>query len=234
MAIINAFYDILNRLGYHHPIHPTEVHMPIGLVVGAFVFAVFALVFRRRKFVLTPRHCIILAFIWIFPTMILGIMDWQHFYGGAWILPIKVKLSTAPILATLLGLSVFLGRMYGATSLKVLPVYFLCLCAVTILGYFGGQLTYAGRTIRGPEKYKAGEQIFAADCTTCHPSGGNTIDPGKPILHSPLLESLDIFKMWLRNPAQPMPPFPSSKISDAQAKELYAYIMNVLEQPKKE
>ncbi len=140
--MINAFYEFLNRLGYHHPIHPTEVHMPIGLVVGAFVFAVVGFAFRRQKLVLTPRQCIILAFIWIFPTMALGIMDWQHFYEGAWILPIKVKLITAPILAALLGLSIYLGRKYGSTSIRVLPVYFLCLCAVTVLGYFGGQLTY--------------------------------------------------------------------------------------------
>lgn len=226
--MINAFYDILNRLGYHHPIHPTEVHMPIGLVVGAFVFAVFAIIFRRRNLTLTPWHCIILAFIWIFPTMILGLMDWQHFYAGAWILPIKVKITTAPVLAILLGLSVFLGKTYGPTSLKVLPVYFLCLCAVTVLGYFGGQLTYAGRTTIGPKEYEAGQQVYADHCTTCHPSGGNTIDPGKPVLHSPLLQNPDIFKMWLRNPAQPMPAFAAAKISDTQARELYEYIQNVL------
>jgi uncharacterized membrane protein len=228
MYIIKGFYHILNWMGYYHPFHPTEVHMPIGLVVGAFLFAVVALIFRRQKLVFTPRHCIILAFIWIFPTMILGVMDWQYFYHGAWILPFKVKLTTAPILAALLGLSIYLGRIYGSTSLKVLPFYFLCVCAVVILGYFGGQLTYGGRTIRGPEKYKAGEQIFAAHCTTCHPSGGNTVEPSKPVLHSPLLENQQIFDMWLRNPAQPMPSFSPSEISDAQAKELYAYIQNVL------
>jgi len=228
MTIIDAFYDFLNRLGYHHPIHPTEVHMPIGLVVGGLVFAVVGLVFRRRNLVLTPRHCILLAFIWVFPTMILGIMDWQHFYQGAWILPFKVKLIVAPVLAALLGLSVFLGRRYGSTSLKVMPVYFLCLCAVTVLGYFGGQLTYGGRTIRGSQQYTSGQQIFASYCTTCHPSGGNNIDPGKPVLHSALLQNVDIFKMWLRQPARPMPAFSSSTISDEQIKELYAYIQNVL------
>ena len=91
-------YNVLNKLGYHHPFHPTQVTMPIGLVMGAFIFAVVALVFRRERLMVTPLHCIILACIWVFPTMILGIMDWQHFYGGAWILPIKVKLITASFL----------------------------------------------------------------------------------------------------------------------------------------
>jgi uncharacterized membrane protein len=221
-------YDVLNRLGYHHPFHPTQVYMPIGLVIGAFIFAVVAVVFRREGLMVTPRHCITLAFIWVFPTMILGIMDWQHFYEGAWILPFKAKLIAAPILALLLGLAVYLGRKYGSTSMKVVPIYFLCFCAVTVLGYFGGQLTYAGRTISGPKEYRAGQEIFSAHCTTCHPGGGNTIDPGKPILRSGLLQNRDIFNMWLRHPAEPMPSFPSSKISDAQAKELYAYIQNVL------
>ena len=111
--MIHFFYAILNSLGYHHPFHPTQVHIPIGLVVGALIFALVALVFRRERLVITPRHCIILAFIWVFPSMILGIMDWQQFYAGAWILPFKAKLITAPILAVLLGLAIFLGRKYG-------------------------------------------------------------------------------------------------------------------------
>ena len=226
--MINEFYRILNQLGYHHPFHPTEVHMPIGLVVGALILALVAIIFRREKLALTPLHCIFLAFLWIFPTILLGVMDWLHFYDGAWILPIQAKLITAPILAVLLGLSVFLGIRYGATSMKVLPLYFLSFCAVVVLGYFGGQLTYAGRTISGPEKYMAGQELFAANCTTCHPGGGNTIAPDKPLLHSALLENQEYFNMWIRNPAAPMPPFPPAKISDAQAKELYGYISHVI------
>ena len=45
--MLDAIYHFLNELGYHHPIHPTEVHMPIGLVVGALVFALVAGLFRR-------------------------------------------------------------------------------------------------------------------------------------------------------------------------------------------
>jgi uncharacterized membrane protein len=226
--MINDFYDILNTLGYHHPFHPTEVHMPIGLVVGALILALVALIFRRDRLLLTPRYLIILAFLWVFPTMLLGIMDWQHFYGGAFILPFKVKLITAPILTVLLGLAVFLGRRYGSTSMKVLPVYFLCFCAVVVLGYFGGQLTYSGRTISGPKEYMAGQKLFSAYCTTCHPGGGNTLAPNKPILHSPLLKNQEFFNMWIRHPASPMPAFPPHKISDAQLKDMYDYISHVI------
>ena len=205
--MINAFYDFLARLGYTHPFHPTEVHMPIGLVVGAFIFALVAVIFRVQRLHFTPRHCIILAFIWVFPTILLGVMDWQHFYEGAWIFPIKMKLIIAPILTALLGLSIFLGYRYGPVSLRVIPVYFLCLCAVTMLGYFGGQLTYGGMTIVGPPSYKAGEKVYAAHCTTCHPSGGNTINPGKPVLHSPLLQNLTFLPCGLIILERLCPPF---------------------------
>jgi len=80
----NSFYDFLQSLGYPHPIHPTEVHMPIGLVVGgAFLFSWLAFYFHRPNLARAARYCAIVAFIWTFPTMFLGFMDWQHFYGGA-------------------------------------------------------------------------------------------------------------------------------------------------------
>jgi uncharacterized membrane protein len=226
--MINAFYDMLNRLGYHHPAHPPTVHMPIGLVIGAFIFLVIALIFRRRGLVPTHRHCAILAFVLAFPVIALGIMDWQHYYHGALIQPIRVKLVMAPILVALLGISIALGRGQGRSSLRALPFYFLSVCAVVVLGYYGGQLTYAGRTIAGPPRYLAGQRVYAASCAACHPDGGNILDPRKPVLHSGLLENEDIFKTWVRDPAPPMPPSPPSQIPDPQVKELYDYIQNVL------
>ncbi|MGW8188189.1 MAG: DUF2231 domain-containing protein, partial [Desulfobacterales bacterium] len=83
--MFDPIYEILAKLGYSHPIHPTEVHMPIGLVVASLVFIYIAVIFRRHNLERTVRHCIVLAFIWIFPTMLFGYMDWQHFYAGAWL-----------------------------------------------------------------------------------------------------------------------------------------------------
>ena len=231
--MLNSIYQLLARIGYTHPIHPTEVHMPIGLVVGALIFALTAALFRREKLVITPRHCIILAFIWIFPTILFGVMDWQYFYGGAWLFPIKVKMVTALVLAVLLLAAILLARKYGSTSKKVIPVYFLCFCCVVTLGYFGGQLVYGGKTRPSPEQFKAGEHIYAINCSTCHPHGGNVINARRPVIHSSKLQTLDDFVAWIRSPEPPMPPFPASKISDQEAKELYEYTINVLENPKK-
>ncbi len=35
---VQSFYELLGRLGYPHPIHPTQVHMVIGLLTGAMIF----------------------------------------------------------------------------------------------------------------------------------------------------------------------------------------------------
>ena len=226
--MIDAFYQLMNRMGYHHPVHPTEVHMPIGLIVGAFIFAAIALFLRRHSLEKTPRFCLILAFIWVFPTILLGVMDWQHFYAGGWILPIKVKLITAPILVVLLALSLYLGKKFGAASAKVLPVYLLCVLAVVVLGYFGGQLTFGGMTIEGPAQFRPGQQIYEVSCAACHPNGGNVVDPSKPLLNSPLLTNQQTMQFWLNHPAAPMPAFPESSLPPAKVQELYAYISNVM------
>lgn len=226
--MIDSVYEFLNNLGYPHPIHPTEVHMPIGLVVGALIFSVIATLFRRERLVLTPRHCILLALVWVFPTMLFGYMDWHHFYGGALLHPIKVKLAVAPILTLLLFAAFFLGRRYGAKSTKVIPLYFLCFCCVVVLGYFGGQLVYGGKAAQSPAEFKVGEKIFISNCSACHPKGGNVLVPGKPLLRSPELQDLNTFVRYVRHPKAPMPPFPVGRISDSELKSLYEYIVHVL------
>lgn len=227
--MINALYNLLNSIGYHHPVHPTNVHMPIGLVVGAFVFAVVAFLFRRQKLTMISFYCLLLAFLWIFPTIALGIIDWLHFYNGAWITPIKVKLVVAPTLVLLLAAAIFLGHKYGPVSIRVMPFYILCLCAVTVLGYFGGALTFNGRTIQGPPQYQAGQQIYSVNCAACHPGGGNSLQPDKPIVASPLTASQQMFEFWIRHPASPMPAFSEAKLPPDKLQALYEYVSNVME-----
>ena len=140
--MFDPIYQFLANHGYSHPIHPTEVHMPIGLVVASLVFIYIAVIFRRHNLEQTVRHCIILAFIWIFPTIFFGYMDWQHFYAGAWLFPIKVKLVAAAVLTVLLLLAVIVGHRRGAASKIAVTIYTLCFLVVVVLGYFGGQMVY--------------------------------------------------------------------------------------------
>jgi uncharacterized membrane protein len=232
-------YRFLEKLGYTHPIHPTEVHMPIGLVVGTLIFALVAVIFHRDRLRFTPRQCLTLAFIWIFPTMLLGIMDWQHFYHGELLFPIKVKLVVAPLLAVLMVIALLLGRKYGAQSKAAISLYFLCFCAVVVLGYFGGQLVYGTSSSPSLQQYKAGQKIFVANCSPCHPHGENVIKPNLPLKGSPKLVNFDTFSGFIRNPRLPdgskgaMPDFSTAKLPEKEAKALYGYITHVLEQLEK-
>jgi uncharacterized membrane protein len=234
--MFEPIYQFLDKIGYPHPIHPTEVHMPIGLVVSALVFFVIALLFKRQALSRTSRHCIILAFIWTFPTMLFGYMDWQHFYAGAWLFPIKMKIILACVLVVLLCVSVVAGRKLGAESKVLLVMYGLCFLTVVALGYFGGQMVYGDRSPHTSlQGYPVGQKIFKADCSGCHPQGGNIINPNLPLKSAPQLADFNTFLAFTRKPSRPdgskgiMPPFPPSKISDQQERELYDYIVIVLQ-----
>jgi uncharacterized membrane protein len=237
--MFDPVYQFLNKLGYMHPIHPTEVHMPIGLVVGACVFAYVALVFRRPSLAQTARHCIILAFIFLFPTMLFGFMDWQHFYAGAWLFPIKIKIPLAFVLMVLLLVAIVLGAKVGPQAKSVMAVYTLCLLTVVVLGFYGGQLVFGAKEPVSPAQFNAGRDIFNANCSACHPHGGNIIEPSLPLVAAPQLGSFESFSAFVRNPREPdgskgmMPPFPASKIPDEEQKQLYDYIVNVLVHPKR-
>ena len=106
--MFDAVYKLLEQIGYPHPIHPTEVHMPIGLIVGALIFRIAATLFRRPALAQTAHYCTILAALFLFPTILFGFMDWQHFYAGAWLNQIKIKLVLAVLLLVLVFVSVFL------------------------------------------------------------------------------------------------------------------------------
>ena len=235
--MFNSVYEFLGKLGYHHPIHPTEVHMPIGMVVGALGFTLLALIFRWKNLRLTAHHCIIFGCAFIVPTMLFGFMDWQHFYGGAWLFPIKMKLILAPALLVITFTAYVLGRKLGVESKVVILLYSICFCLVVTLGYFGGQMVYGVPRSPAVKTYEAGAKIFKANCSACHPHGGNVIMPNLPLISAPQLKSLDSFVAFIRNPKKPdgsrgvMPPFPPAKISPEQARELYEYIYHVLKNP---
>lgn len=232
--MFDPIYEFLAKLGYTHPIHPTEVHMPIGLVVASLIFIYVAVIFRRHNLEQTVRHCIILAFIWIFPTMLFGYMDWQHFYAGAWLFPIKVKLATATVLTVLLLLAVIVAHQRGPASKLAITLYTLSFLAVVVLGYFGGQLVYGIKGSSASATYSTGQKIFATNCSACHPKGANVIMPNLPLKGSSRLARLETFLAFVRDPklpdgkAGPMPAFSPSKISDSEMNELYEFIIHEL------
>jgi uncharacterized membrane protein len=222
--MLEAFYQSLEKLGYTHPLHPTQVNMPIGLVVAAFVLLVIALLLRRGVPARCGRYCAVMALVFIIPTVIAGIMDWQHYFSGGWIYPIKLKMGLAALLFSLLLTAFFLGRNRESPSPLLLAVYGLCLATIVALGYLGAELVFAGRTPSAAPEYADGREIFRSHCSGCHPYGANIIHADKHLWDSPMLASPRYLTGWLRNPVAPMPVFSPSRLSDEEVRRLFAYL----------
>ena len=107
---MNWLYELLSQIGYHHPLHPPAIHIPMGLIIGAFIFALASRVFNRDTFAQTAQHCIVLALMAAPVAMLLGLMDWQHFYNGAWLVPIRIKVTLSGVLIILLIASWIVSR----------------------------------------------------------------------------------------------------------------------------
>jgi uncharacterized membrane protein len=227
--MIDLFYQLLEKIGYTHPVHPAFTHIPMGLIIGAFIFVLVALVFRRNMLPsVSYRRIILLALIFAFPTALFGYMDWQHFYDGDWLFSIKMKLLLTGVLIVLLFIGVILGRRKEAETKSSLAIYTLCFLVVVGLGYFGGQVAFEGegRPEMVPIRFLVGEKVFAANCNDCHPRAGE-------ILNAPQLLDSKKFLTLLRNPPTGMPPFPPEQISDQKAMRLYLYLVQLSGQQRK-
>ena len=235
--MLNSLYDLLDSIGYLHPIHPAMTHMPIGLVVGSLLMGIAARVLSHPPLARAAYYTLVLALIFLFPTVAFGLMDWERYYAGAWLHPIQMKMILATVLFLLLVVGVVMGHRKQGQSPWLLPVYALCFMTVTALGYFGGQLVYGGRTPHASPEFRPGERVFDSNCSGCHAHGGNSILPDYPLRGAPALERYDDFIRFIRDPTLsngakgPMPAFPATRISDEQAHQLYDYITQVVEHP---
>lgn len=184
---MNSFYDALAKVGYTHPVHPILTYLPIGLVMASLIFGLLAWLLHYSNLAATARHCTILALAGAFPTILTGFLDWQHFYGGAWIFPIKMKILLAVVLLILLSITTLLLLKVGQAARGILVMYFLCFLTTVGIGYFGGELVFATKSGAsldsnnesnlGANKitYSETAKIFEQRCTTCH-SGSNPPD----------------------------------------------------------
>ena len=226
--IISSVYALIDGLGYHHPLHPTQVHVPIGLIVGAFFLGGIGKIRQNDRFSRAAWYCLVMALIFTIPTVLTGWMDWHHFLAGAIIAPIKMKLLLAGLLLVVLISGSIMGRGNGGTAKGLMRLYTVGLIIVMGLGYFGGELVYRKQTAATPETYQAGMELYVANCNGCHAGGGNIIKPNLPVKHSAKVTDYDTFLSWIRAPVPPMPAYPSAALSDEEVKEIYGYIINSL------
>jgi uncharacterized membrane protein len=139
------FYDVLGLVGFAHPLHPVLITMVVGPVIASFLFAAVAFFFRKPEFYRTSRQLTVIAFLFWFPTVAVGILDWMHFYGGS------TKMAAIPIKAVFAGVLfvVLLGNILlfkRGESQPLIPLVLLFLATVTVgvLGYYGGEIVFGG------------------------------------------------------------------------------------------
>ncbi len=232
--MVDFIYSILVKIGFNHPLHPTVTHLPVGLVMAAFVFSLIAFLFRKPAFAQTARHCSILALISVFPTFLLGFMDWQHFYAGAWLFPVKMKFFLAGLVLILLFVTVSVSAPTKEGSMKTLLLYGLCLIIVVGLGYFGGELVYGQKVPSGkPDDSlsRQGAVLFSDSCSACHYADKteSRIGPGlKGIFQQGKLPTSGWstteanVRKQLKTPYKNMPPFVN--LPEEKVKALIAYL----------
>jgi uncharacterized membrane protein len=138
--MVETIFAFLEQIGFSHPLHPIFTHVPMGMIIGAVVFSFLGLKWQNHL-PQTAAHCAVLAIISIFPTIISGILDWQHRLEGGWESLIIIKMVLSVVLTVLLAVSI-IARRNGATPLRVFLLYFLCLVCAGGLGFSGGELAY--------------------------------------------------------------------------------------------
>ncbi len=248
--MIDSLYALIAKTGFTDPLHAPFTHIPIGLVIGAFLFFLVAVIFGRKNLITTARHVSILAFLFVFPTILFGVFDWLHFYKGVLLQPIKMKMILASIVLVVLAIGIIVGSELKVHAAPMIVLYALAFLAVTGLGYYGARLVpgvYAmaaggSAPVEQPaapsSSTKAatvaavppGQRIFSDNCVSCHPDGGNVIEAKLTIRATKKLQTQDTFVAFIRAPKMPdgkdgqMPPFPADQISDKQAGDLYAYL----------
>ena len=231
---MESVYRTLSKIGYTHPLHPTLTHLVIGLVMGAFIFVLIAMFFRRERLARTAWHCMVLALIALLPTAVLGYADWQHRFAGDLIFPIIMKLILAGLLLVLLVVAVVMGFRTENYSRNVVAVYAFCLVVVIGLGYFGGELVFGKRAPEAkPQEglVDKGAMVFNESCLACHnpDKAEYKIGPGlkglfkmenMPVSGRPVTEAN--VRLQLKTPFKNMPAFP--ELSEEKIEALIAYL----------
>lgn len=224
--MISTFYEALANIGYTHPLHPAVTHIPVGLIIGGFVFALTGTILKRPSLTKSARHCFWLALLALPVAALFGLMDWQHFYAGAWLMPVIMKMVLAAVLLVLLIVTLIPFR-------EKVPLVFYCLCLFIVIGigFFGGELVYGNRGTKETPKnarIEKGAAFFAQNCAMCHYSDrpDTRIGPGLkdlfknnklPISGKPVTD--ESVKSQIKTPFDKMPAF-----ADIREEELGALI----------
>ncbi len=140
--MVETVYHYFEKLGFMHPLHPVVNYLPMGMVVGGFVFILIYALFKKPEYLTSASHCITLGFVSLIITALLGYMDWQYRLKGTMNNTMSMKIVLTAALALMMMICIKQSFSYKSDSKKMLLSYFLCLLLTLGLGYFGGELNY--------------------------------------------------------------------------------------------
>jgi uncharacterized membrane protein len=140
--MIELIYQTLAKIGYSHPLHPAITHIPMGMIIGGFLFALGSVVMKKDDLAKAAHYCYTLALIFVLPTMMLGYMDWQYKFDAEWNRLILTKIILAVMLTVILVITFFYGKNVKIDSKQKLILYVICFAIAMGLGFIGGELQY--------------------------------------------------------------------------------------------
>ena len=167
----DALYAILNFVGYAHPFHTVITHLIIGPVIGALLVHLFALIMKKPHLFKTARHLTVLGFIFWFPTVLVGVLDWIYYSAASPdMIEIKFKsIGAGLVFVTLLSSIILFKKKVKENSRAILALYVASAALLAVIGYFGGDIVYANAghqataNIVVPEVAEDGTKSFAVD-----------------------------------------------------------------------
>ncbi|MBN2088073.1 cytochrome b5 [candidate division KSB1 bacterium] len=137
-------YPMLRR----HP-HPMTVHFPIVFMFSTTVFNVLYLITGVKSFELTALHSLGAGIFFTIITIMTGLYTWWLNYLSRPVRAVLIKKRLSPVML-ILAIIAFIWRLYVPDVLDHLSgtgfVYLLLVLSflpiVTVIGWFGAQLTF--------------------------------------------------------------------------------------------
>lgn len=138
--MIEFVYSTLALVGFEHPLHPIATHIPMGMIIGGFLFRLAS--FKWNDLEKTAHNCFVMALIFSPITALLGLMDWQHRLFGKMSGLIIAKLILGGVVMLVLALELYLYRKGNKGNSVMIPVYAAAFLIAILIGFIGGQIVF--------------------------------------------------------------------------------------------
>ena len=126
------------------PYHVLMVHFPIAFLLGASLFVILYLLFRRPTFEITSYYLLLLAGVTSPFAIATGLLTWWVNYRLSLTLLIRRKIQLSLVLLVF-EMVLILWRSW-VIPFRTHPIYVIMMLLLTpivlLLGYFGGQMTF--------------------------------------------------------------------------------------------